>query len=459
MRQKRACPTSAPAWRQAGQAVFLACCAMLSTAASPVYAETLGQVIETALKTHPRVLAAVAQRRAAAQDLSQAQAGYLPSLDVNLSGGKERTDTPQVRAGGSSAASLVRREAGITLSQKLFDGKATSSEIERQSARLDAASSRLTEVREEFALRAAEIYIEVLKNRRLVKLANDNLRSHLRTLEKIRQRVEGGVSQRVDLQQAMGRVALSKSVASARAGKLRESNANYQNVVGHLPGELAEPEVKTANLLKEGAIDSDVLAQAIEQASETAVRSSPSLNAAKAEISAAEASVRAARAPNYPRLNLELSANRNQNLAGIPGDFNNEAMMLVMRWNLFRGGADQAQERAAAERRFAAIDTAASTRRNVEERVAVALHAKATNEERLAFLLEHVTLSEGVLESYQQQFELGRRTLLDVLNAENELFTARSNLVAGQYEYLVSQYAAEAAQGMLMGSLGITPAD
>jgi adhesin transport system outer membrane protein len=154
-----------------------------------------------------------------------------------------------------------------------------------------------------------------------------------------------------------------------------------------------------------------------------------------------------------------LSANRNENIGGTRGKVDNEALMLVLRWNLFRGGSDRAQERAFAERRYAAIDTAANARRDVEEKVAVALYAKATSEERLAYLQEHANLSLEVLDSYKQQLDLGRRTLLDVLNAENEVFTARSNLAAGRYDDLFNQYAVEAAKGTLVKSLGIVPAD
>jgi outer membrane protein, adhesin transport system len=458
MNHTRACQDGAVAWGRARHGVFLAC-AMLCATTGVAYGQTLRQVVETALQNHPRVLAAAAQQRAAAQDLAQARAGYMPTVDLNLADGKEHTESPQVQATGASSANLVRREAGILVSQKLFDGKATSSEIERQTARASVAASRLAEAREEIALKTAGVYLDVLNNRELVKLANDNLRAHLQTQDKVGLRVRGGVSQKTDLQQAQGRVALAKSTVSARAGKLRQAETNFQTVVGRMPGDLTDQQLKPTAVIQAGAIDTIRLTQSIKLASATALNSNPSLGAANAEVSAAEASVRGAKAPYYPRLNLEASANRNRNISGITGDFNSEALMLVLRWNLFRGGADQAQERALAERRFAAVDTAANTRRDVEEKVALALQAKATSEERLESLQDHVKYSAEALESYQQQLELGRRTLLDVLNAENELFTARSNLAVGLYDDLLNQYAIEAAQGLLVKSLGITLAD
>ena len=423
------------------------------------HSENLNQAIETALKTHPRVLTAEAERRAVVQDLAQARSGYFPSVDLNLARGKEHTDTPQVLALGVGSQTLLRRESSVTLTQRIFDGRATSSEVERQTARLDAASQRLAAVREEIALRTAQVYIEVLKNRELVKLANDSLRAHLQTLEKVRLRVRGGVGQRADQEQTLGRVALAKSTVSARAGALREAETNYQTVLGKPAGELLDPDVKHNDAVSTGSIDMAILAQSIRQASEEAASINPALRAANADVNAAEAAVRGAKSAYYPRFNFEASANRNENIAGIPGNFNNEALMLVLRWNLLRGGGDLAQERAFAERRYVALDTAANVRRDVEERVAVALHQKATSEERLGYLQDHVKFSNEALQSYQEQLDLGRRTLLDVLNAENELFTARSNLTVGKYDDLFNQYSVEAAKGTLVRSLGIALSD
>jgi adhesin transport system outer membrane protein len=416
-------------------------------------AKSLNEAVAAALSSHPQVLAAEAAARAARLDVDQARGGYFPSLDVNLGGGRETTESPQLKALGTGSATLSRREAGVTLTQKLFDGFATRSEVERQNARVSFSEARVADARETVALRVVEVYLEILKNQQLVKLARDNIASHLQTLQKVQQRVKGGVSQRVDLQQIEARVALARSTLTAREGRLREAEVNYQRAVGEAPRDLRDLKLQPGSLVKDGAIDSEKLAQTVKAATETALARNPNIAAADAEVSAAEAAKKGANAALMPRLNLELGANRNRNISGIEGDFNNETAMVVMRWNLFRGGADQAQEKASAERYMGARDTATDARRQVEERVGVALHAKATSEERLAFLEQHVKSSTEALQSYQAQLDLGRRSLLDVLNAESELFTARSNLVAGTYEDILNQYAVEAAKGLLVLSL------
>ena len=145
---------------------------------------------------------------------------------------------------------------------------------------------------------------------------------------------------------------------------------------------------------------------------------------------------------------------RDNNLAGVRGNRNADAVMVVARWNLFRGGADKERQMAAAERRASAQDQLEDTMRRIAENVAIAYQARATSESRLNYLEQHVASSEGTLDAYRAQFELNRRTLLDVLNATNELFNARSSLVIGLYDDLVNSYFVEASVGSLAAQFG-----
>ena len=147
---------------------------------------------------------------------------------------------------------------------------------------------------------------------------------------------------------------------------------------------------------------------------------------------------------------------RDNNIAGVAGNRNADAVMVVARWNLFRGGADRAGELAAAERKTLADEQLDETHRLIAENVAIAYQARATSESRLAYLRQHVTSSEGTLKAYRAQFELNRRTLLDLLNAENELFNARSSLVSGTYDDLVNEYFVDASKGRLAGRFGVS---
>src|SRR6185295_9607894 len=172
-------------WRQAMRSIsgavrVVLAGTLMAGAASVVHGQPLKDVIAETLKTNPKVLSADAVRRAAAQDLSQARGGYFPTVDVNFGSGRERTSNPTSRAStGQDSVSLNRTDQGLLVTQNLFAGGSTVSEVDRQKARLDGANSKLAETREEVALKASEVYIDVLRNRELVRLASDNLRAHL----------------------------------------------------------------------------------------------------------------------------------------------------------------------------------------------------------------------------------------------------------------------------------------
>lgn len=435
-------------------AVALAVALPLLFAGGVAQAKGLREAVETALTSNPRIYSADAVKRAAEQDVRRARAGYFPTIDLSAGVGPERTDTPGTRLLGGDET-LTRSGATLQLSQMLFDGMATSSEVERQRARLDGAAALGADAREVLALQVTEAYLAVLRGEALVALSEQNLEIHRQTLEKVRIKVRGGLGQKADLQQAQGRVALAQSTLTARQGALRESREFYVKVVGEQAGKLSEPEANPSGALKNGAVDPALLEKAIRDAADSAVAENPRVRAATAEVSAAEASVRVARSAYMPRLSLDLVSTREKNVDGIEGRREQDAAMLQLRWNLFRGGADQAQEKANAERRYAAIDEVANVRREVTERVAAALTAKATSEQRRASLEEHVAASVEVVEAYRAQFELGRRSLLDVLNAEAELFSARSSLADARYNDILSYYASLAARGTLVKSLGV----
>jgi len=214
------------------------------------------------------------------------------------------------------------------------------------------------------------------------------------------------------------------------------------------------PNAPPSGLVKNGLLDSGQLGVATEQARQRALVDHPAVLQSTADIEAAQAALKGAAANYHPKVNLEGAMRRDNNLSGIEGIRNSDSIMVVARWNLFRGGGDRAGQLAAAERRVAAQDQLEDTLRRINENVAIAYQARATSEARIEFLRQHVTASEGTLDAYQAQFELNRRTLLDVLNARNELFNARANLMSGIYDDLVNYYFVEASIGVLAKRFG-----
>ncbi|MGR8919089.1 MAG: TolC family outer membrane protein [Gammaproteobacteria bacterium] len=424
-------------------------------AAGSVWGFTLEEAVKQALTTNPEVLGAESEVRAAGFDVKRARAGYLPSLDLRNRYGFEHTNIKQLSVAGNDADDLWRRETGVSVTQLLWDGNATRSEVERRVALLNGAEHSLADTQNALAFLASEAYLDVARHRELLALASENVRYHEQTLRDVQAKLDSGVGNKADVDQATARLALARSTLTAREGVLLEASARYERVVGDQPaGELAVPNATPSGLVNKGVVDEAALAAETSATQAVALESHPAALQSQAGIDAADAQLRGSRSGYHPQVNLEGALNRDNNISGVRGNRNSDSIMVSASWNLFRGGADRALQMAAAERKVVAQEQLDDTRRRIAENVAIAMQARATSEARLDYLRQHVKASEGTLEAYKAQFELNRRTLLDVLNAQNELFNARSNLVFGTYDDLVNVYFVDASKGSLATRFG-----
>ena len=410
-------------------------------------ATSLEETIEAALGTNPEVGVVQADRSAIDQELRQARAQYLPSVDVRGAVGPEYSNNPSTRnrpPGADSATTLMRYESQLTLSQMLFDGFATESEVERQKARIDSASYRVAEAAEFIALDAVEAHLDVLRNQDLVELARENVAEHRRIFGRVERLEREGGGSIADVRQTEARVASAESALATAIGNLRDAQARYISVVGASPESLEPPLIPL---------------QAVPESGETAaVRASvnsPTVQIANADIDVSQAELQGSRAGYYPRLDLELGTSANRNIDGVSGGDVDAQALLVVRYNLFRGGADVAREREAFERLREAREQLRLVRREAEEEARLAYNAVITARSRVEALRAEADAQRATRDAYAQQFILGQRSLLDLLDAENQLFIARSNLTTAVYAEQFAVYRVLTVLGDLLVTLDI----
>ena len=422
----------------------------LLVGAIDVAAVTLEDSVAATLNTNPDVGLVQADREAIDQELRQARAEYLPSIDLRGAVGPEYTNSPATRnrstrpPGGDSATTLTRWESQITLSQMLFDGFATSSEVERQVSRVDSAAYRVQEAAEFIALDAIEAHLEVLRNQILVELARENVDEHQRILELVRDLEGQGASSIADVVQTEARIAAAQTSLATATGNLLDAQALYISVVGVAPDNLEDP-----------LVPYPAVPESQEAAAAKAAIDSPTVLIANADIDVAKAELRGSRAGYYPRFDLELGAAANDNLDGVRGGDVEAQALLVLRYNLFRGGADIAREREAFARVREARESLRQVQRSAEEEARVAYNALITAQARVESLRAAVEAQRATRDVYAQQFDLGQRSLLDLLDAENELFIARSNLATAEFTGIFGVYRVLAVIGDLLMTLDV----
>jgi len=423
---------------------FAGAATILLVCIAPAHAETLEEAVARAVATFPEIQTGAANRRAAIAAISEARAGYFPTLDVTVGYGREQSDNVNTRAATQGGeVTLNRTEAEVTLSQLVFDGGAVSSQVRLQESRSDSAAYDLANTAQTIALRAARAYLEVLRLRSVIEIAQVNVTVHQRTLEQVTMLFERGAGRRSDAQQAEARLALARSTLTALRGQLEQAESEYRRLTGLAPQQLEKPTVPLERLPRDE-----------QTALEEALTGHPALKASQAELAVARADLQVSRTRYIPRVNLELSAGQNNNLDGVRGTTADRIVALRLRYNLFRGGADSARIREAEARVERALADVANVRINLEREVRATWEALQAEREQLAYLQAHAETSADVVEAYRNQFRLGLRTLLDVLNTENELFNARSALVNGVSAVAADSYRLFAGTGRLLEVLG-----
>ncbi|HHB93516.1 MAG TPA: type I secretion protein TolC [Thioploca sp.] len=407
-------------------------------------AETLNEIIQHTLTTNPDMLLTVSNYRASKQTIKKVQAGYLPSLELYGSYGSENSNNSTTRNLIGGDVTLNRSEIGLTLSQILFDGFRVKYQVEQQKFLTDSSANTVKNTSENIALLTSEVYLEILRRQELLELTKNNVVIHQKILEQIKLLVEGGAGRKADIQQSSSRLSLAKSSLVNAKGKLRDAEINYRRVTGKLPTELLLPD----------SID-DKLPNNSEEALYLALNKHPYLKIAKANLAAAKSSNNQSKSAFMPNFTFELGVANRDNIDGVEGANDDMTAMLKMRYNLFRGGADTARVRETAEKIKTAKESIRSSQRIIEEDVLLSWNGLETIKARLKYLQEYTKSAKAVLNSYKEQFKLGQRSLLDVLDSENELFNARTSLISAKYTKIFSVIKVLESTGTLLETLQI----
>lgn len=433
-----------------GMVRTLACAAVLAAlgggAAQAQVPEALRDAARKAVVGNPEVQARWHAWRAAGEEQDVARGGWLPQVDLNAGIGREKLHRP-----GEVDDSFTHRGAALSLNQMVYDGFFTRNEVSRLGYARLARYYELVDASETAALETVRAYADVLRYRELVQLAKENYVEHKHVSDQIAERTGAGVGRRVDFEQATGRLALAESNLLTEASNLHDVGARYLRTVGEMPA---------AELPALGAgIGGAAIPPSVGEAVTEALGSSPALNAAIEGVRAGQAEIEVRRAAYQPRVDLRARQSVDRNLDGIDGTSRDGVVELVLNYNLFRGGSDQARVRQAAESLNLARDLREKACRDLRQTLSIAYNDTRRIAEQLGYLDQHQLSIAKAREAYRRQFDIGQRSLLDLLDTENEYFQARRAYVNARYDRIVAQARTLAGMGRLMSALQVARED
>lgn len=411
---------------------------------SMAHATTLENAIKQTLVSHPEISASANRRYSAEHDLQAAKGGYLPTLNLDAGTGWEQTDNAGTRASGDHLREMNRSESSINLRQNLFNGFATTSEVGRQKATVNSRAYNVMDTSETTALEVVQSYLDVLMREKMVALAQENLTNHERIFDQITLRTEQGVGRLADHEQAEARLAQARNNLLTEQTNLEDARAKYQSVTGM--------EAENLTLPSKFAVPAS-----LEEARKTALENSPLLKLADSDVEATRQQYEAAKSRFYPEVNMEVGRTMDNNVDGTRGHNQEWQAMLRMRYNLFNGGSDKATLSSYAYRTKEAQDVKRNALRQLNEELRLSWNALRNAEQQVPIAKEYADRSMTVRTAYQEQFSLGDRSLLDMLDSENEVFSAQRRYVELQFVEMFSTYRINARMGELLKAMSIQP--
>ena len=420
-------------------------CALPFAGTSAVAAPaTLKEAAQAAVLKSPEVEARWHAFREASEEIGVAEGGLLPRVDLSAGVGRQRTSQD------GNSATYSGNETSLTLRQMLFDGFATSNEVKRLGRAKLVRYFELLDASENTALEAARAYLDVMRYRDQVALAEDNYIQHQAAYEQLKERADSGVGRRVDVEQAASRQALADVNLTTAYANLHDVSARYLRIVGERPAkEMAAP--ATAELAK-------ALPASADAALTDALQHNPALRASVENVEASQFELEAQRAAFMPRVDLVARRDDYSNYQD-GGTRDDNRIELRLNFNLFNGGSDTARSRQYRERKNIALDQREKACRDMRQTLSIAYNETARLKDQLGFIGLQVQLVEKTRTAYRDQFNIGQRSLLDLLNTQNEYFDARRALVNAENDLTLAYLRSYAGTGHLLENLGLKKID
>lgn len=397
----------------------------LSVLAGPSHAETLQEALAKAYATNPTLQSARATLRATDEGVSQALSGWRPTVEATGTSAYKKQENS---ATTGSTLNTKPQTLSLELTQSLYSGGQTIANVSSAENTVRAQRARLQNSEQTVLLDAATAYLNVVRDTAVLELNVKNEEVLTSQLEATQDRFNVGEITRTDVHQAESRLAGATADRIQAEGNLETSRANYAKLIGNAPGAVSAPVLGLP------------LPQTLDGALNTADDTNPEVLTALYDERAAEDKIDSTEGRLLPSLDLNGSASRSLDASSSSEGYqaNELEAKVTLTVPLYQGGSVYSQLREARQSASASRLNTAQARRDVAEKVRSAWESLVATRARIEAIRTQVRAAETALEGVQREASVGSRTVLDVLDAEQELLDARVNLVTSQRDETVA---------------------
>lgn len=402
-------------------------------------AQTLKESVKEVLQTNPSVIERQKNYNAVYEDITIAKSGYLPKVDLTFGAGYENNknfpdNLPNVKNNGDVYS------ASVKLTQNIFRGFETTNRVDEQKARTLAAAYSYIEAANDTSLQMVNSYVELLRNKELLGTASQNVEINDEIFKKVKKLYDAGLTTLSEVNKIESSLSLAKSNYVVQENNLANAHYTLERVLGRSldTDAMQRPEL---NITMPSTQD---------EANEMALNNNPSLLVSIYNLKLAQATWKSSKANYYPHIDLEVSQDYNENPSAVDGDNNHFKAMAYLTYNIFNGYADKAQIQKNVSQVHQQIQTRHNLQRQVSQGLNLAWESYVKLQKQLEHLYDYKKYSKKTLTLYVKEYDLGRRSLLDLLAAQNDYIGSKSQIITTQYNLLLAKYRILDAMGTMV---------
>lgn len=406
-------------------------------------AMSLQEAVDTAVKTNPKIESAQANQRASQHVLGQATSRFFPEVQVGGTYGAAIIDRPNGLGPEVNDQWRNPRRATVSVRQTLFAGWDRVNDVWRSRSIITSASYRVLVRSEAVALSSIEAYIDVMRHDELLGLAYAHVKRLQVTLGLIQERFKGGKAPVGDVEQTIERIEAAKALVAQIKVARETAAAKFKNAVGIPPSDLEHVAYATG------------IPTTVTEVVRLSVENNPRVRAAIAEIDVAYFDKKRFLSTLLPEIYIEGSATRGENLDGTPGKNNNFEAKVGLSWKLFDGGVRRSREAELSERQTEKMADQLVLVRQLTEEAETAWSRLVDGRAQVDAIKVQVAQTTKVVNTYKDEYNADKRSLLDLLDAENARFGAQFELSNVTALHVFASYQLLAHMGSLLSTLGV----
>ena len=409
-----------------------------------VNAQELKQDISEILNTNPTILERLKNYNATKEDITNAKAGFYPKLDLSLGMGVENTQkSEQANSAPDVSTNFSTYQNSLKLTQNLFDGFKTTSLISEQKLRTLSASYSYVEKVNDISLEYASAYLNVLKNSEILETAKENVAIDEDIYSKVQKLYKSGLTTLSEVNKVEASLAQARANLVIKENSLLNARYNLQKLLGRNSNveQMQKPDINIT------------LPSSMQEALKYSLTHNPTLLVAAHNTQLAQATYREKKAPFYPQVDVEITQSFNKNTSAIEAKTDSFQAMAYIRYNLFNGFADKASLQKSLSQIHQEVASSNRLKREIIETLSISWTSYEKLSKQLVYLKDYKKFSNKTLSLYKKEYDLGRRSLLDLLSAQSDFIGAKSQIIETEYTILSSQYEILDAMGLLVSTI------